>query len=319
MGTEHELEVFLRQDLAEISSEYNRIRARAAEDPGTAGDEAEENWADLLRAWLPNSYKVVTKGRVLGVDGKASPQVDVIVLHGSYPDRLLSKKVYLVHGVAAVFECKATLKGKHVAEAAETAKAVRDLSGARSGTPYRDLVSPPLFGVLAHSHVWKKDGSTPRENVDDALAASLLAATHPRELIDLVCVADLGCWNLIHLTYLGRTVMGDMWSELRSKYGLPEEGGCMSSYSRWDPKSDQPEPNPVAVLVSLIFQRLAWEDSSLRSMADYFRLAGLWGASQGRMNPWPLSSVFSPEVGRKLLAGSSTNGEAWSEWSVNLP
>lgn len=88
---EHELQAFLRQDVDEIASEYRRIRARAHDDPGTAGDEGEENWAALLRSWLPSSYTVVTKGRVLGVDGKASPQLDVIVLDGSYPERLLNK------------------------------------------------------------------------------------------------------------------------------------------------------------------------------------------------------------------------------------
>jgi len=34
----------------EIEEEYNRIRKRAYEDPGTAGDQGEENWAELLRS-----------------------------------------------------------------------------------------------------------------------------------------------------------------------------------------------------------------------------------------------------------------------------
>ena len=36
----HELAVFLQQDAAEMQSEYNRIRARTTEDPGTAGTTA---------------------------------------------------------------------------------------------------------------------------------------------------------------------------------------------------------------------------------------------------------------------------------------
>jgi len=40
---------------------YERITRRSAEDPGTAGDQAEENWAAFFRDWLPPSYPIVTK------------------------------------------------------------------------------------------------------------------------------------------------------------------------------------------------------------------------------------------------------------------
>ena len=45
----HDLYDFMRQISAEMSAEYNRIQMRATEDPGTAGDQGEENWAELLR------------------------------------------------------------------------------------------------------------------------------------------------------------------------------------------------------------------------------------------------------------------------------
>ena len=35
-----------------------------------------------------------------------SPQIDVLVLKGAYPNKLLNKKVCLAVGVAAAFECK---------------------------------------------------------------------------------------------------------------------------------------------------------------------------------------------------------------------
>jgi hypothetical protein len=102
----HELEEFLAQDRAEIAAEYKRIYQRSTEDPGTAGDEGEENWAELLREWSPPSYQVVTKGRIIFPDGTATPQIDVLVLRGTYPPRLLTKKLYLSSGVVAAFECK---------------------------------------------------------------------------------------------------------------------------------------------------------------------------------------------------------------------
>src|ERR1041384_2880064 len=89
-----------------LSSDYSRIRARSREDPGTAGNQAEENWAEILRNWLPANYRVVTKGRILFKDGSTSPQVDVLVLTSSYPRGLGNEKYFFSGGVVAAFECK---------------------------------------------------------------------------------------------------------------------------------------------------------------------------------------------------------------------
>src|SRR3546814_17752652 len=70
----HDLYDFMQQISAEMSAEYNRIQMRATEDPGTAGDQGEENWAELLRDWLPRTYEVVTKGRIISQDGETSPR-----------------------------------------------------------------------------------------------------------------------------------------------------------------------------------------------------------------------------------------------------
>ena len=44
-----------------LQSAYVRIRARSKDDPGTAGDQVEEDWAEILRDWLPANYRIVTK------------------------------------------------------------------------------------------------------------------------------------------------------------------------------------------------------------------------------------------------------------------
>ena len=63
----HDLYDFMLQISDEMSAEYNRIQMRATEDPGTAGDQGEENWAEVLREWLPRTYEVVTKGRIIKI------------------------------------------------------------------------------------------------------------------------------------------------------------------------------------------------------------------------------------------------------------
>ena len=129
----HDLHDFMMQINNEMGSEYERIRKRAIEDPGTAGDQGEENWATLLREWLPASYKVVTKGRIIGHKGSVSPQVDILVLKDSYPTKLLDKKVYLAAGVAAAFECKVTLKSEHIKQAIGNCVQIKSLFDAREG------------------------------------------------------------------------------------------------------------------------------------------------------------------------------------------
>ena len=44
--TTHDLHDFMQQLSDEMAAEYDRIQKRAAEDPGTAGDQGEENWAE---------------------------------------------------------------------------------------------------------------------------------------------------------------------------------------------------------------------------------------------------------------------------------
>ena len=151
----HDLYDFMRQLSDEMAAEYDRIQKWATEDPGTAGDQGEENWAELLRGWLPSTYKVVTKGRIISQDGRTSPQVDVLVLKDVYPGKLLNKKLYLAAGVAAAFECKTTLAAAYIAEAMETCVKIKDLYPIREGTPYKELHTPIIYGLLAHSHSWK--------------------------------------------------------------------------------------------------------------------------------------------------------------------
>ena len=224
----HDLYDFMRQISAEMSAEYNRIQMRATEDPGTAGDQGEENWADLLRGWLPRTYEVVTKGRIISQDGETSPQIDVLVLNGAYPKKLLNKKLYLAAGVAAAFECKTTLKGCHVAEAVKNCAKIKSLYPKRTGTPYRELHSPLVYGLLAHSHAWKDKNSTPEQNIEQTLYnEDTQHVTHPRLQLDLLCVADLAAWTSSSLTFIGPH-RNPNWSKLAPIYG--PKGSAVSIY-----------------------------------------------------------------------------------------
>jgi len=322
-GQVHELEQFLRQDQAEMAAEYDRIFARATEDPGTAGDEGEENWASLLRQWLPIGYTVVTKGRVLFTDKTASPQVDVVVLRPGYPPRLLDKKLYLSSGVMAAFECKTTLKSEHIEKAATTAALIKSRSNRRStGTPRDELKTAPYYGLLTHSHPWKSPGSTPRDNVDSAITPLVLGDTPPSEWIDIVCVADLGAWTSGYFVECPK-----FWDpttrDLRVSLGVNPDGQVNVQYTRFredmfDPEANIEPPNPIAILLDSLIENLAWENLDLRPTADYFRLTGMGGSGAGLGRAYAFDEVFSATVRQHLdvIPPSMGPQSFWDPWQM---
>lgn len=301
----HELKQFVQQAGAEISAEYTRIRARAGSDPGTAGDEGEENWKALLSDWLPPGYHVRTKGTIITELGFRSPQVDVVVLSPSYPRKLLDKKTYLAGGIVAAFECKLTLRPEHVTEAAATAAAIRRQLFIRAGTPYRELFSPLIFGLLAHSHIWKAPQSDPIGNIDRALQkADTAVVEHPREMLDVLCVADLGTWRVIK------------WPPSGPRLPLPAESeelraGITCGY--FGPTQELQKVTPIGVLFTQMLRLIAREDPAVRPIADYWKWTGMGdtGGRSGRR--WGLE-VFSQRVPEQVL-DHEPRADEWDEWS----
>lgn len=304
----HDLYDFMRQISADMAAEYHRIQKRATEDPGTAGDQGEENWATLLRDWLPQTYEVVTKGRIISQDGATSPQIDVLVLHETYPKKLLDKKLYLAAGVAAAFECKTTLKASHISEAVEKCVEVKSLYPTRVGTPYRELHSPMVYGLLAHSHSWKCEKSTPEQNIEQKLQDSDKAhVAHPRLQLDFLCVADLATWNSSAMTFIRPRHVSDA-----DIYG--PSGSATTTYMCHSCAKGQVDQfTPIGVLISYLSQKLAWENPSLRGLADYYRLVDIAGPGRGEMRMWP-STIYSGETRARVEAGHFGNGKPWDEW-----
>ncbi len=224
----HDIHDFVVSAQRIIEDEYERIQKRSAEDPGTAGDQGEENWASLFKQWLPSYFHVVTKGRILTDSGYASPQIDVLVLVPSYPSILLDKKLYLSGGVVAAFECKTTVTANDVKQAVQTAGEIQRNLPKKTGSPYVEINSPIIYGLISHSHSWKGEHSKPIENIDNALFdADSQYVKHPIECIDLICVADLGTWTVAKLTFFG-PIMSAWTSEMVEMYG--PKGSATSSY-----------------------------------------------------------------------------------------
>ena len=310
----HDLYDFMQQLSDEMAAEYNRIRKRTTEDPGTAGDQGEENWAELLRGWLPSTYKVVTKGRIISQDGRTSPQVDVLVLKSVYPEKLLNKKLYLAAGVAAAFECKTTLKAEHIEKSMKTCVEIKNLYPTRVGTSYRELHAPIVYGLLAHSHSWNRPKSKPEDNITGSLFKSdRLHVPHPRLGLDLLCVADLTTWTLFKAAPI--RIPGFKWlqpSVIQNKLVL-------TSYFKHVPFPNESVEHftPIGAFISHLLQLLAWEDPTLRDLADYYWRTKIRGTGDGFIHMWD-SSVYSVDV-RQRVETSDQHNEAWDEWNWMFP
>ena len=114
-------------------------------------------------------------------------------------------------------------------------------------------------------------------------------------------------------------VNSQMMSRLFSVHGV--EGSALNFYIGHTPsQSHQVEYfTPIGTLIFNLFQRLAWEDPSLRNLADYYRLVGLAGSGEGNFRPWP-SSIYSESVRPRAETGPLSTGPAsfWDEWSLNF-
>ncbi|MFG3004470.1 DUF6602 domain-containing protein [Streptomyces calvus] len=315
----HDLLDFMNEVSHELQFEYERITRRSKQDPGTAGDEGESLWKEILSGWLPRDLPVVTKGRILGADGNSSPQVDVLVLHSGYPEKLIAKKQYLAGGVLAAFECKLTLRKRDMAKIGENARAVRKIAArAKEDSPYAALHSPIIYGVLANSSEWST-----REDVlkvDSVLAELFASHSQPQDVLDVMCIADLACWTRFVTVACGPPYWpADLWEKSRNLYGWPEEGAVHDQYSRWMKMEgvDDSAPNSIYVLISKLLRRIAWEIPQYRGLAEYWNIANVPGRSggAGAVRNWPLFAM-PDEIVQQVRLGGLTNGVRWSPWGT---
>lgn len=312
----HELFSFMKSLKDEMLVEYRRIQKRSTEDPGTAGDQAEENWAALLRNWLPANYPVVTKGRIINYEGIVSPQVDILLLHPSYPHFLRDKKLYFAGGVAAAFECKLTLRNEDIKKSFKNAAFIKKMIPVREGNPYDELHKPIIFGLLAHSHEWKKEGRAAQSKIFDRIyACETKYIDHPSDMIDLICVADIGTFVLDITVYLGPVIDEERLDLFDDDAHI---GGIMTSYVGTGEAEEDPydsDGDLFGTLILYLTTRLAFEDISLRNFAEYLKRSGVWSGI-GQMILWK-PDILSSKVVKKLNKNGCSEGE-WSKWQKQL-
>jgi hypothetical protein len=322
----HDIHDYMISAQHRIEEAYARIKKHSSEDPGTAGDQGEEDWSKFLQEWLPGYFHIVNKGVILTDSGYSSPQIDLLVLNPSYPRLLLNEKRYLAGGVVAAFECKTTLRAEHIKKAVETSAELRRHLPKRTGTPYKELNSTIVYGLLAHSHSWTSEASTPLDNIERALIeADLTYVKHPIECIDLITVSDLATWTIFKDTYMSpklpfynqefEKLYGKNGSASTSYICSPISSKVLNSELAW--LKDQKEYfSPLGALVSELYSKLAWTFSNMRSLDEYFRKIDIHGRGQGQQaRLWDLN-IYSEQIRERVFNGQLSNGIPFDEWSI---
>ena len=297
---DHLLKSYLNTVTQEMEDDYLCILSKVSEDPGTAGDQGEENWKELFESWLPPVFQIVTKGRIIGVKGNATPQIDLLILRPEYPKKLLGKKHYLASGVVAAFECKTTLKSYHFDKLFKNSVSIAKISGNQQGTLYRELHCPIIYGLLAHSHDWKKPNSKPFSNFKKLLTSSdKKHISHPNQMPGVICVSDL-------LTAISSKGIN-----------LGHFGGEESVMSNYFCCPDSLEKKitgatPIGTLLTNLLYKLAWEYPSIRTMADYFRESGVGDVGSGEIRFWDKNILSTDTV--KAINSNKLSNKIWDEW-----
>jgi hypothetical protein len=320
MEDSHDIHDYIRSAQALLRDAYKRIQKRVTEDSGTAGDQGEEDWADVLRKWLPSYFHVVTKGRILTTSGESSGQLDVLVLSPSYPPVLRDQKYYLAGGVVAAFQCKLTLTAADVKETVKRCSLLRRMLPAQLGTPYKELHPPIYYGLLAHSHSWKGTKSKPLQNIENALwEADKEHVKHPNEQLGVICVADLATWHSAKTTFIG-PYLPQYTAAMAELYGT--DGRAVSSYVRHSnsPKEDldrEPQEayfSPIGPFLAGLYSKLAWDFVDMRKLDQYLRSTNVYGSGAGDGRLWNIS-IYSEPIRERIQRGRLSNGAFFDEWS----
>jgi hypothetical protein len=266
----HEHHQWLEDLNRSIVESYARDQTMAGESKRIqqTGHRVESRWDEVLSDWLPPQYEV-DKRKYLLLETPDGPTVtretDLVVFYPHYPEKLRTKESVLASGVAAAFSVKRTLNRDAIVEAFRDGVTLRRGMKIRDGTLRHHLVPPVFFGLLAESHAWKTSDN-PKEKIKtitDELGKETLQS--PREGLDFICVADLGCWTrqvaVLTEKFLAQTPVI-----------TPFFGNEAIVLTGMRHRYEDQDLSPLTNFIGSLWQKLAINDPSLKPLADGLRL-----------------------------------------------
>jgi hypothetical protein len=258
----------------DIAQDFADARLAHKEDIQRSGHEGESTWADLFAKWLPPEYGVGLRKYIIGPDESEKPfETDIVIFEPAYPQHLRYRTKIHAAGVAAAFSVKLTARPAHYEEIATWSARLANLGVPDTNTLEGQLLSTFPTGFLAHSHELGRGEAI--ENLKTGFDGVSAHALHPRELVDLVCIADLGtlvCKRIPHLP-------------------VPPAGPLTFTHymSIYDDKSY----GAVAHLLVSLFEILGRTNPSLKKLAAGLSAETLTGEGFGYRTAWDPNAVFS--------------------------
>lgn len=312
---------WLRTTAREMSENYEQIFARISTSKGQiqeGGHEIEDGWVSFLTNWLPPSYEVAKRRYIIGEtssdDGRF--ETDIIIFRPSYPKILRKRTQVLAAGVAAAFSVKSTIRTKAIAEAVDDCANLQRCLAPSEGTTRKELIRPFVYGLLANSHDWKGPNSQPVANIGQELyKRDLESARHPRESIDLICVADVGVWNKMTNYTPGMVLPADFFAD------LPQSEREAAKKELEEPKvgtvhavtASPDDGQNIAVFLTALYSLLAMQDDTMAELARGFGHMGGRTEGGGWKRDWDVTTIISAGL---LSSPGSLSGIPNSENSM---
>ncbi len=133
-------------------------------------------------------------------------------------------------------------------------------------------------------------------------------------MLDLICVADTGSYNLAKSVHVGPNMSREKRRELKKEFG-GSEGVLTGYFCSWH---DEQKPFLGTILGAFmceLMDKLAYADSGIRDIAQYFVETGIHGGGIGKPRLWR-SKILTPET-LAVLRSKGASDEKWSEWAEN--
>lgn len=260
----------------EIRNDYIAAQKVHRSDIQRSGHQGESTWATLLETWLPSNYEIGLRKYIIGHHGSVEPfETDIIVYEPSYPKSLRPKSEVHSSGVAAAFSVKLTARTPHFKEIANWSRSLSQLSQPDLTTVEGQLLPGFPTCFLAHAHAL---GENPLDKFSSGIRDAGKVAQHPRELVDLACIADIGTLYCMRAAYIPITQLDPS-----------ENDFAMSSYIEL---SDEYEHGAVAHFIISLYKLLGRNDPSLKKLANGLAHSTKTGNGQGEQRKWQPERVY---------------------------
>ena len=112
--------------------------------------------------------------------------------------------------------------------------------------------------------------------------------------------------------------LGNFWATIKKEGGVIEANHICFAEEYQTTADEKQLFTPIGSFLTTMFELLAWEDASLRPLAEYFILAQLLGSGKGGGKMWTIDVLSDELVGKLRRGGCLVSGERWHEWSLHF-